>query len=134
MVAIVKKLEERFPNVDCLDAFSIFDPKHFPSSPEQLIANGQNKIDNLQKYYGEGENADCISEEEGMKRLVRESFKEKSMREMINILVTDTSLQLLYPNFSKIATIHVIIPVSTAECECSFSAIKRIKMSLRNRL
>ena len=136
---IVKQLNERFPNVICLDAFSIFDPKNVPSSNEQLIAYGQNKIDHLKAHYGEGENPDIdddelMSEWEAVKRLLDTNFKEKSMREMINIFVTDSSLQLLYPNLSKIATISAIIPVSTAECERSFSAMKRIKSPLRNRL
>lgn len=56
--------------------------------------------------------------------------KERSMREMTRMLVTDESLQLLYPNISKIATIAAIIPVSTAEYERWFSAIKRIKSAL----
>ena len=55
---IVKQLEDRFPNVDCLDAFSIFDPQKIPSSSEQMVAYGQDKIDYLQKHYGEGENPD----------------------------------------------------------------------------
>ena len=135
---IVKQLEDRFPNVDCLDAFSIFDPQKIPSSPEQMVAYGQDKIDYLQKHYGEGENPDvgdeCASEWESMKRFLGERFKEKSMREMISILTTDTSIQSLYPNLSKLASIAAIIPVSTAECERSFSAMKRIKTALRNRL
>ena len=69
-----------------------------------------------------------------MKRFLGERFKEKSMREMISILTTDTSIQSLYPNLSKLASIAAIIPVSTAECERSFSAMKRIKTALRNRL
>ena len=134
---IVKQLEDRFPNVDCLDAFSIFDPQKIPSSPEQMVAYGQDKIDYLQKHYGEGENPDvgdeCASEWESMKWFLGERFKEKSMREMISILTTDTSIQSLYPNLSKLASIAAIIPVSTAECERSFSAMKRIKTALRNR-
>ena len=103
-----------------------------------MVAYGQDKIDYLQKHYGEGENPDvgdeCASEWESMKRFLGERFKEKSMREMISILTTDTSIQSLYPNLSKLASIAAIIPVSTAECERSFSAMKRIKTALRNRL
>ena len=103
-----------------------------------MIAYGQDKIDYLQKHYGEGENPDvgdeCASEWESMKRLLGERFKEKSMREMISVLTTDTSIQSLYSNLSRLASIAAIIPVSTAECERSFSAMKRIKTALRNRL
>ena len=99
-----------------------------------MVTYGQDKIDYLQKHYGEGDNPDigdeCASEWESIKRLLGES----SMREMISILTTDTSLQSLYPNLSKLASIAAIIPVSTAECERSFSAMKCIMTALRNRL
>ena len=117
---------------------SIFDPQTIPSSPEQLVAYGQDKIDFIQKHYGEGENPnvgdECASKWESMKWLLGERFKEKSLREMISILTTDTSIQSLYRNLSKLASIAAIIPVSTAECEHSFSAMKHIKTALRNRL
>ena len=60
--AIVKQLEDRFPNVDCLDAFSSFDPRKIPGSAEELATYSQKKIDYLQTHYGEGENPDVNEE------------------------------------------------------------------------
>ena len=53
---------------------------------------------------------------------------------MLRHLCTNSSLMDMFPNLSKLATIAALVPVSTAECERSFSAMNRIKTELRNRL
>ena len=40
----------------------------------------------------------------------------------------------MFPNFAALASIALVISVSTAECECCFSCMKRIKTTLRNRM
>ena len=55
------------------------------------------------------------------------------MRQMTNLLCTDPSLQDMYPLF-KLASIAALIPVSTADCERSFSTMNRVKTKLRNRM
>ena len=40
----------------------------------------------------------------------------------------------LFPNFSKLASVARVLPVSTAECERCFSTMKRIKTVLRNHM
>ena len=46
---------------------------------------------------------------------------------MTNLLCTDTSLQDMYPHLSKLASIAALVPVSTAECERSFSTMNRVE-------
>ena len=41
---------------------------------------------------------------------------------------------MMFPNFAVLASIALVIPVSTAECERCFSSMKRIKTTLRNRM
>ena len=54
---------------------------------------------------------------------------------MLKLLVSNSTLQTMYPQFTKLAhCIALVIPVSTAKCEISFSAMKRIKTESRNRL
>lgn len=53
---------------------------------------------------------------------------------MVRILCTESSLQDIYPQLSKLASIGALVPISTAECEHAFSAMNRIKTDLRNRL
>ena len=74
--AIVDRLRARFPCVDVLGAFSIFDPDHLPSGEQDLQIYGQGKLRVLVKMFGEGDNPDiegdeCTSERESLKRLVK---------------------------------------------------------------
>ena len=130
--AIVTQLENRFPNVENLDAFSIFNrQKLFPisdSAEGELAVYGQERIEYLESAYGadanpDVESADCTSEWEGLKRLFVNSFSHMFIRQTTNLLCTDTSLQDMYQQLSKLASIAALIPVSTAECERSFSTM-----------
>ena len=53
---------------------------------------------------------------------------------MVKLLVTDVTLRTMFPQLTKLASIAAILPVSTAECERAFSAMKRIKTKLRNQM
>ena len=138
--AIVTQLQNRFPDVDYLDAFSIFDPQKLlsasPSDGDELTVYGQEKLEHLKNAYGGGGNPDidCAGEWESLKRLFANNFSDRSMRQMTSLLSTDTSLQDMYPNLSKLASIAALVPVSTAECERSFSTMNRVKTKLRNRM
>ena len=141
--AIVTQLQNRFPDVDYLDAFSIFDPQKVLSSSasdgDELTIYGQEKLEHLKNAYGGGGNpdidcAECAGEWESLKRLFTNNFSDHSMRQMTSLLSTDTSLQDMYPNLSKVASIAALVPVSTAECERSFSTMNRVKTKLRNRM
>ena len=137
--AIVTQLENRFPDVGILDAFSIFDPQKLlsvsPSDKDEFAVYGIERLGYLKDAYGDGENpdidsAECTSEWEGPKRLFANNFSNHSMRQMTNRLCTDSSLQDMYPNFSKLASIAALVPVSIAECECSFSTMNHVKTKL----
>ena len=137
------QLENRFPDVGNLDAFSIFDPQKLlsvsPSDEDEFAVYDEERLGYLKDAYGDGENPDidsveCTSEWEGLKRLFANNFSNHSMRQMTNLLCTDSSLQDMYPNFSKLASIAALVPVSTAKCECSFSTMNRVKTKLRNRM
>ena len=136
--AIVTVLQNRFPDVENLDAFSIFDPQKLTvsESDDDLAAYGQERLEYLTSAYDDGVNPDveCTSEWEGLKRLIVNNFSNMSMRQMTNLLCTDTSLQDMYPHLSKLASIAALVPVSTAECERSFSTMNRVKTKLRNRM
>ena len=137
--AIITGLEDRFPDVADLAAFSIFDPEKLPSTPEEFAVYGEEKLTSLLTVYAEGPNADvdreeCESEWECFKMLIQNTYSHFTMRQMIRLLCTDSSLQDMFPQLTKLASIAALIPVSTAECERAFSAMNRIKTDLRNRL
>ena len=106
--AIVAQLENRFPDVENLNAFSVFDPQKAlsisHSTEDEVAAYGLDKVEYLKSAYeGDVEAAECTSEWEGLNRLFVNSFSHMSMRQMTNLLCTDPSLQDMYPQFSKLA-------------------------------
>ena len=74
--AIVNQLGDRFPHVELLGSFSIFDPQKLPSDEEELTTYGQDKVKLFSTTYGEGpdpvvDTEECTSDWEGFKRLTR---------------------------------------------------------------
>lgn len=49
-------------------------------------------------------------------------------------LTSDTSFGKMLPDFTRVAEVVLIIPVSSVAAECEFSLQNRIKMPMRNRL
>ena len=43
------------------------------------------------------------------------------------LFCTDRSLRVMFPELTKLSTVAALVPVSMAECERAFSAMKRIK-------
>ncbi|CAL8311069.1 unnamed protein product, partial [Gadus morhua 'NCC'] len=59
----------------------------------------------------------------------------KSQEELLTLLASEYDEWLdLYPCLSLLASIALIVPVSSVNCERDFSAMNRIKTDLRNRL
>ena len=138
--ALINQLRDRFPYLELLVAFSIlFDRQILPSDEEQLTLYGQDKVKILSTTYAEGSDhivdaEQFTSEWEGFKRLIKNNYASKTMRQIFKLLCTDQSLRDMFPQLAKLAAIGALIPVSTAECERAFSAMNRIKTELRNRL
>ena len=61
-------------------------------------------------------------------------FKELSVKKLMIVMAGDVSFSMLYPTISHLASIALVLPVSTADCERGFSTLKRIKTDARNRL
>ena len=61
---------------------------------------------------------------------MRRNYSHLTMRKMVKLSVTDVTVKTMFPQLTKLASIAAILPVSTAECERSFSAMKRIKTKL----
>ena len=61
-------------------------------------------------------------------------LKELSTPDLMCKLTTNSQLQDIFPNLSKLCAIAIVISMSTADCERGFSTLGRIKTELRNRL
>ena len=69
--AIVTGLQNPFPDVENLDAFSIFDPQKLTvseSDNDDLAAYGQERLEYLTSAYPDVDSVECTSEWEGLKK------------------------------------------------------------------
>ena len=137
---LVTQLENRFPDSLELEAFSLLDPSKLPEKATEVTEYGNDKVAVLGAKYAVSDSADfklddLKSEWETFKHLLADSFKEMSMQAVLKELaVPESTLATMYPCLSKLASIALVLPISTAECERSFSAMKRVKTELRNRI
>ena len=134
------QLKNRLADVADLEPFSLFDPLKLPAESDEAFKNyGDCQLEHLSTKYGSGDKADIdkealLSEWAMLKPLISQKYRHESCRQFLTLISTDATLRSLFPNFSKIASIARILPISTAECERCFSAMKRVKTVLRNRL
>lgn len=130
IMAIVNQLQDRFPHIELLAAFSIFDPKKLQEAEVDIDTYGKENVELLSRRYSEGPDAhidsnQCKSECESFKRLMKTNYASKSMRQIFSMLCTDQSPCDMFPQLSKLANVGALIPVSTAECERAFSSMNR---------
>ena len=132
VTSLEEHLQNRFPDMELLDVFCIFNPC-------QLGTNALTRLQVLMDHYGEVdtpfvEEHALRVEWEQFKVLLRSAYKGMSHNQILKLLAGNTTVQTLYPNLSKLAKVCLILPVSTADCERSFSTMKRVKTELRNRM
>ena len=77
---------------------------------------------------------DLRTEWEMFRVLMRQTNPKHTLHEMQQLLVKNSTLKSLYPNLITLASIALILPVSTADCVRAFSTMKRVKIEFRNRL
>ena len=138
--AVIDQLQERLPNCEELSAFTIFDPQKVPhqseeGNPEAFQQWGTDQLAILERMYAEGMNPDICkeaiySEWESLKQLFSSTYHNLTMQGMLKLLVSNATLKSMYPQLSKMASTSLVIPLSTAECDRCFSAMKRIKTDL----
>ena len=59
---------------------------------------------------------------------------EMSTHQLMKHVVKKPELGSMFPNLFKLATIGLLLPICTVDCERGFSALNRVKTDLRNRL
>lgn len=117
---------------------SILDPQKatqvYQSLPESEFNNyGVNDIDIICQHFCKSVKPDTLKREwMTLKHTLVQDFT--SSTEVMQKLASDETLSLLYPTFSKLSAVALVLPISTADCEHGFSTIKRIKTVPRNRL
>ena len=135
---VITNLQERFPQVDLLESFTIFDPSGLLG--QDFLALDKLKI--LLDHYSEdnvlGIDRDaCIREYAEFSTLIKShtTFSLcKSLQDLAREFLSRDSLCELFPCVSKLIVRALVLPVCTADCERCFSTMKCIKTDLRNRM
>ena len=128
--ALVDNLKDRFSDVGVVNAFeSVLDQKStqvYQSLPESEFNNyGANDIDTICEHFCESVKPDTLKREWlTLKHTLVQDFT--SPTEVMQTLASDETLSLIYPDFSKLSAVALVLPVSTADCERGFSTTKRI--------
>lgn len=137
---LVENLNDRFVDSDLLSALIIL----FQSSK---AAKSMQSPTGCFEEYGDGavnviaahflstvDKAKLQLEWMGFKHILVNQFLEVPPNEVMAAVSGDSSFSSLYPCLSKLASIALTLPISTADCERGFSTMNRIKTNPRNRL
>ena len=132
-------IANRFPDVDLLEASSLFDASTIPEELELHGSHGQSELKVLTDHYGPH---NVIHAEDAKSELkvfnsvvaVNRELKLLPPHELMTKVLSTTELKVMFPNLSKLATIGLLLPMSTVDRERGFSALSRIKIDIRNRL
>lgn len=135
--ALVDNLENRFSDSGVLRAFaSIFSAeKAIKVQSDCFNSYGDSEVEILSTQFTHTVVKERLQQEWScFKHILVSDFKEQSTKNLMLIVSEDTSFSSLYPSLSYLASIALILPLSTADCERGFSTLKRIKTDARNRL
>lgn len=132
---LVENLEERFPQTELLAAFGVLDPGCLPDS--MTGEYGWAEMDKLSTFYSDGHSPidrEALRDEWIAFRQHLGSYRQKSPKDMCQVLSANPTLACQYPNIASLYVRMVVIPVHTADCERAFSTLKRVKTRLRSTL
>lgn len=139
LTALIRNLHDRFPAVDLITAFSIFNPTMLPETQSDRDQYGTSELEILLHHYSSGtlavDRGDATTEWRELKEfLVNSDLKKSTIKGLGEFLLCSPERQQLFPTLSKLLVRGLILPLATADCERGFSTLKRIKTSPRNRL
>ena len=132
-------IEAYFPKSDLMNCFTVFDPRSNVESGAKDMA-----IEMLSSFFGANQSEkaaeesslepliskdDALNEWEIMKNILPH-FKESSMLEFYRAFLLPK--KEAYPNLVKLASLALLLPSTSVECERGFSHYNNIKSDQRN--
>lgn len=150
--SVVDHLNGRMESTDLISAMSVFDPRHLPETEYKLADYGIEKIRTLVNFYSVAQKIqfqgdvgisqpdidaeDTESEWKLFRRVIFVRYKDTSLQQVLSAMIGsgDSDIATAFPNLAKVAAIVVVLPVTTATVERTFSSMKLIKTRLRSKL
>ena len=136
---LLEHISQRFPDIKLLEGFSIFDASSIPRELGLQACHGQSDLVVLTDHFGPH---GVILPDQAKEELkvcnsviaANPELKNLSPREIMTKIVRTAEHKAMFPNLSKLASVGLLMPMSTVDCERGFSALSRIKTNSRNRL
>ena len=136
--AIVRNIEERFPDLPLWSSFRIFDPQSYPSKTIQLRGFGNEEVSILldhSKVVGSQQFNELINPSEFQKEwpiFKRSVFDNYRVKELVKEIFTKRKTS--FPVISRLLEFIVVLPMSSVPCERGFSKHNRIRTKFRQQL
>lgn len=130
--AILEGFEERFSDktVNLLESFSAYDVAHLKTIG---LEEGRKLVNKLQVHYAEIEELKHLSSEyDDVLHLLTSSYASLKFKEVVNIFIEKYAE--LFPSTTVMLEIILVVPITSASTERSFSTQNRIKTKYRNRI
>ena len=147
--SVIDHISNQLKSSDVYSCFSVFDPRLLPDDEQQLSNYGESKVQTLTDFYGrvqsvsfEGKTNRSIPGIDGdetkaewrfFRKVLFKEYSNISMDKVISNLTND-AIGAAFPNLVTLASLAILLPVTTATVERSFSDMNLIKTRLRNRL
>ena len=148
--SVIDHISGRLESTDLISSMSVFDPRHLPDDEEKLSEYGVEKIKTLANFYGcvqevrfEGNRGvskpdidpeDTESEWKLFRRLMFIQQKDSCLQQVLSVFLSSADIAAAFPNLAKLAAILIVLPITTATVERTFSSMKLIKTRLRSRM
>ena len=146
----VRELTARFQNLlgsnkdenahDAVSSFRIFHHDTWPNCKRAILEFGIQEIEVLCNWFktpllAAGCNIEAVPAEwRQLKVVVSNSFQDKSYSDLWQLLLSKEPYKSDFCNVLHLVELMLVLPISSAECERSFSAQKRIKSDARSSL
>ena len=145
--SVIDHINGRMESTDLISSMSVFDPCQLPSTEKELtdLDYGMEKIIILLSLYGGVQKItfhgkerfsapDVAPEQTGSEwklfhRIIFVRHRGSTLQQVLSVLIVAA-----FPNLSKLGSILMILPVTTATVERTFSTMKLVKTRLRSRM
>ena len=140
--ALIENIKNRFPDTKVYTKFEVLSPNKLSNTAEEAVGSkyGEQEVQEIGKHYGSRDSpsissSDLVLEWPELRTYMILNCATITMNEMLKSLAdSENVISTLFPNFSKIAQVCLLLPLSTAECERAFSSMRRIKTRLRSQM
>ena len=144
--AVMDNLGARFPVMELVDSFSVFDPRNLPKlEDEQIYRYGIRQVDVLARHFSKEQTIEGQASQPGLvdydmavsewillRSLMSTAYRGMNCEQFVSSLLAKHAD--VFPALCVVASAAAVLPVTNTSPERGFSTQNRILTKLRNRL